>query len=59
MVDFRAINVVFYCDKIRLNIPCGGGHRGRLPQYQARLAQLPGPPDGGRGCSLSVEAAGI
>ena len=28
------------------HIPCGGGHRGCLPQYQARLAQPPGQPDG-------------
>ena len=46
MADFRAIDVVIYFDKIRLNIPCGGGHRGRLPQYQARLDQPPGQPDG-------------
>ena len=42
----------------RDHIPCGGGHRGCLHQYQARSAlQPPGQPDG-RGC-LSVTASGI
>ena len=27
-------------------IPSGGDHRSRLPQYQARLDQPPGQPDG-------------
>ena len=56
------MNVKICClvlwSNFRDHIPCGGGHRGCLPQYQARSAlQPPGQPDG-RGC-LSVTASGI
>ena len=62
MYKFERLNVRTRClvlwSNFRDHIPCGGGHRGCLPQYQARSAlQPPGQPDG-RGC-LSVTASGI